>query len=150
MMNESTPFKTTNLWLFPKSRFGQGVCRCHCREKKRSFWYSKPTCKRWNPWSPNRMGTQERPGLYLGLPVVIAKAKSLSSLVSVTHFTDGKTEAQSGKATFPGSHSKSLIEPAHLLNQNSYLPAQTSSPCSKVPTTPFPDEPSREKEGEIY
>lgn len=96
------------------------------------------------------MGTRKRPGLDPGLPVVIAKAKSLSSLVSVTHFTDGRTEAQRGKATFPGSHSKSLIKPAHLLNQNSYLPVQTSPSCSKMPTTPLPDEPSREKEGEIY
>lgn len=50
----------------------------------------------------------------------------------------------------PGSHSNLLIEPAHLLNQTSCLPAQTSPLCSKMPTTPLPDEPSQEKEGERH
>ena len=96
------------------------------------------------------MGTQERTGLDLGLPVVIAEAKSLFSLFSITHFTDGRTEAQSSKATLPGSHSNLVIEPAHLLSQTSCLPAQTSPLCSKMPTTPLPDEPSQEKEGERH
>ena len=73
------------------------------------------------------MGTQERPGLYLGLPVVIAKAKSLSSPVSVTHFTDGKTEAHRGHCPAQDHRACFLQTTTLLCERNKSILTQTFS-----------------------